>query len=366
MMDKYESIVEELIVFLESKPELKTALEDGIREAELFDIPNLTKYYEFLNDMVKLIPDDSNVDPYTNKFYWIADKVLDNKTLGKSLKQEFQNWTHEFAIRWGEFLDTTKSAEKLSTLYTDPVYSIDDYFQPPSGYLTFNQFFAREIRPGERPAADPCDPLTIVSPADSFLKGVWTIKDNQINLKGVKHSVIDLLDLENIDNKYISEDYCEKLKKKFENGLFIHSFLNVNDYHRFHVPVGGEVKDVWDIHGNVYLKVYKNKDGSLGSDKDLLGWQFYQQRGLIVIDTKHEKIGYVAVLPVGMMQVSSVVLTPRKGRTLAKGDEFGYFAFGGSDIIVMFEKQFDYDPKVSFKRKHYLQGEMIAKVIKKS
>lgn len=50
----------------------------------------------------------------------------------------------------------------------------------------------------------------------------------------------------------------------------------------------------------------------------------------------------VAVLPVGMAVVSSVILTAEEGFTLRKGEELGYFQFGGSDIVVMFEAK----PKV--------------------
>ena len=43
------------------------------------------------------------------------------------------------------------------------------------------------------------------------------------------------------------------------------------------------------------------------------------------------------MVPVGMSQVASVVLTASEGNGLAKGEEFGYFQFGGSDMILLFE-----------------------------
>ncbi len=60
-------------------------------------------------------------------------------------------------------------------------------------------------------------------------------------------------------------------------------------------------------------------------------YQIDQERGLIVIDSP--EVGLVAVLPVGMCFVSSVNLTPEVGARLQKGDEFGFFLFGGSDIV---------------------------------
>jgi len=42
-------------------------------------------------------------------------------------------------------------------------------------------------------------------------------------------------------------------------------------------------------------------------------------------------------MPIGMCQVSSVILTAEVGVTLRKGEELSYFQFGGSDIIMLFE-----------------------------
>ena len=58
---------------------------------------------------------------------------------------------------------------------------------------------------------------------------------------------------------------------------------------------------------------------------------------MIVIDSP--EVGLVAVLPVGMCFVSSVHLTPEVGARLQKGDEFGFFLFGGSDIVMLFQKR---------------------------
>ena len=55
---------------------------------------------------------------------------------------------------------------------------------------------------------------------------------------------------------------------------------------------------------------------------------------MLVLDSP---IGLVAVLPIGMAQVSSVVMTAEVGSTLHTGEGFGHFQFGGSDHIVWFE-----------------------------
>ncbi len=69
-------------------------------------------------------------------------------------------------------------------------------------------------------------------------------------------------------------------------------------------------------------------------------------------------VGLVAILPIGMAQVSSVNITAEEGVTLAKGEAFGYFLFGGSDIVMLFEPG-----RIEITARemtHYRQGEQFA------
>lgn len=85
---------------------------------------------------------------------------------------------------------------------------------------------------------------------------------------------------------------------------------------------------------------------------DHAGYQWCQTRGLIIIDTAYDKTGkpkpggghgVVAVLPIGMAQVSSVVLTVDVNTYVEKGQNISYFQFGGSDIVTVFEKKPTYE-----------------------
>ena len=92
---------------------------------------------------------------------------------------------------------------------------MNDYHVGPSGCLTFNQFFARQVRPGKRPIAERHDDAVVVSLADSVFQGSWPIQDDsQINVKGLQWSVIELL-------------AGSPHQDKFRGGLFTHSFLNI-------------------------------------------------------------------------------------------------------------------------------------------
>ena len=344
-MTEHRPIVAELAALLKSRPDLEESIKESIRTADLPDIATLQRYFQFLNEMVVLIPTDRNLNPFMCKFYYLIGQSPDGVLQADAA---FQGWTRKFAEGWGAFLDTTESAEGIKSFFSNPRYRIDDYFEAPSGWLTFNQFFARQVRPGKRPVDGRCDDGVVVSPADSVFQGQWPIADDsKITVKGLTSSVLDLLDG--------SPD-----RDKFRDGMFTHAFLDVNDYHRYHVPVGGVVKEARKIPGNAMMDVIRKSDGSFDA-VDGTGYQFTQDRGLIGIDSP---VGLVAVLPIGMAQVSSVNLTAEAGASLCKGDEFGFFSFGGSDIVTLFEAgKVRLDAKVGT---HYNQGRRIGSAIDRS
>lgn len=159
------------------------------------------------------------------------------------------------------------------------------------------------------------------------------LADSKVDIKGLEWSIEELLE-------------GSKYKDDFAYGIWIHQFLNTTDYHRQHAPVGGKVLEARVLQGATYLGVeavpiegdekgrthiVRRKLNAL----DEAGYQFQQMRGLIVIQSS---IGKVAILPMGMAQVSSIVVTAEEGTTLRKGEEISYFQFGGSDIVMVFER----------------------------
>jgi phosphatidylserine decarboxylase len=267
----------------------------------------------------------------------------------------------QYANAMGQFLDTPESISpaSLKSFLASPNYNMGDYLEPRGGWKTFNELFARNFKPGYRPIAAISGETVIVSPADSTFDGQWEIRsDSGITIKPIHWKISELLE-------------GSPYKERFNNGIFTHAFLSPADYHRQHAPVGGEVLEARVIPGQVYLEVNPKatEDGTLSlvpqrklhsphnhshshphtqdegyeshvngevtfDAPDSAGYQFCQARGLIVFDTA---IGLVAVLPMGMVQVSSIILTAEVGTTLRQGEEISYFQFGGSDIVCVFE-----------------------------
>jgi phosphatidylserine decarboxylase len=338
-METWKACVDQLQSLINDRQDLKQALEQAIAHAGYDDVRTVQDYYHFLTGFLSEIPVQRTMSADATKFHYILSCAP-----GNSLKKDeaFREWLIKFSRDHGSYLDTTESAECIDTFVNDPEYHIDDYYAGPSGWRSFNQFFARPVKPGRRPVHEPHSNNSIVSAADSVYLGCWPIDANSsIVAKGTLYSVLQLLQ----DSPY---------KEMFRGGVFTHSYLNSNDYHRFHVPVGGVIKEVRNIPGDVVVNAIKKEDGTVETT-DETGFQFTQTRGLIVIESS---IGFVAVLPIGMGHVSSVNLTVEEGAVLTKGQEFGYFCYGGSDMVMLFQTG-----RVLFTAKtgvHYKQGEKIA------
>jgi len=337
MTDKLHDIVDELQALLEANAGWELLLLDSITEAKAAALQagmadakgwpdDIEGYYTYLRKAVQTVPhQDYPRETFITlaRFYWFLDQPS-----GKKLQEHdsFNQWMHDFALQWGAFLDTPASAAGIESFKTDPAYNIWQYAEPKGGWQCFNDFFARAVKPGLRPVAGSRQDSIIVSPADCKFKSKGHITDDDtITFKHTHtYSIPELLE-------------GSPYKDRFRGGLFAHSFLGPADYHRFHAPVRGTVLECRAITGRVYLQVVINDDGEFDAPDDAdNGYEFRQERGLIIFDTP--SMGLVACLPIGMAQVSSVNMTAVEGSYLDKGDEFGFFMFGGSDIILLFEK----------------------------
>src|SRR5499425_3213273 len=240
-------VVEDLVQLLQARPDLRAALEGAIRTANLQGLRDMDSFLTYLDGFVTFVPTDHELLTAL-KYRYIVDQAPGDQL---NRDKSFIAWMKKLAEAWGQFLDTPASASGITSFVAQPNYNIGDYFEGPSGWLTFNQFFAREVKPGKRPIAEPGNDKVIVSPADATFQGKWEIDVNsKVTVKGVSWPVAKLLDGSPYQNA-------------FEHGIYTHSFLHPDAYHRYHVPVGGEIKEIRNIHGRVYMDVIRGPDGTL-------------------------------------------------------------------------------------------------------
>jgi len=180
----HQPVVEELTALLETRPDLKDALTRAIDTAGIEGIDDLDTFRRYVDELVTWIPVEREAIPRVVHLHYVI-----NQAPGDVLNEDeaFSEWMSRVARAWGEFLDSPASAAGIQSFTALPDYNVDDFFAGPSGWLTFNQFFAREIRPGKRPIADPHDDTVIVSPADAVFMGAQPIDENSaITVKGAQ------------------------------------------------------------------------------------------------------------------------------------------------------------------------------------
>ncbi|KAK4491228.1 hypothetical protein RD792_001961 [Penstemon davidsonii] len=183
---------------------------------------------------------------------------------------------------------------------------------------TFNEFFIRELKPGARPITRiECDDVA-VSAADSRLTAFKTATDSmRFWIKGRKFSIQGLLGTEVCSNAFI-------------NGSMVIFRLAPQDYHRFHVPVSGIIEKFLEIPGCLYTV------NPIAVNSKYCNVFTENKRVVALISA--EEFGKVAFVAIGATMVGSITFSRKVGDYVKKGDEFGYFSFGGSTVICVFEK----------------------------
>lgn len=342
---------------------------------------DLGEYEEYLKNFIRWIPQQSDAEAWKSDapqhryakevsdrlahFFWLTDqKVCEGDTAIAENSDAFKDWLTEFARQWGSFLDTPESFSQAildSFLKNAPEYTIEESLvdgrpNMPSGWVTFNQFFARELNAGLRPIVEPASNFTVTSPADcSFQHGYDIDEDANIPATTIKGTH----KYGNIKQLIDGSGYADA----FAGGTFVHYMLPPSAYHRFHAPVSGVVKESFVVQGKVFMQVDLEDHELKSKDAANTGYEFSQTRGVLTIDTTGEAggdLGIVAVVPVGMSHVASVVMTATKDRHIAKGEEFGYFQFGGSDIIIVFQARVK--PEIDTDTKSRKVGSVVARI----
>ena len=202
--------------------------------------------------------------------------------------------------------------------------------KPVGEYDNLLSFFIRRLKPGTRPMA--MEPDVVISPVDGTIYAAGPIDGDQLwQVKGETYSLLDFLGGD------------PEMAERFVDGGFVTIYLSPQDYHRIHVPFGGQVKQAHYIPGSLFPVnpfALRNVTRLFARNERLA--TFLETRA-----------GTMGVVKVGATIVGSVRVVygdyrtnqRRKARLdklsggprFAKGDELGRFEFG-STVILLFEK----------------------------
>ncbi|CAG7849378.1 Phosphatidylserine decarboxylase proenzyme 3 {ECO:0000303/PubMed:19286980} {ECO:0000255/HAMAP-Rule:MF_03209}; Contains: RecName: Full=Phosphatidylserine decarboxylase 3 beta chain {ECO:0000305}; Contains: RecName: Full=Phosphatidylserine decarboxylase 3 alpha chain {ECO:0000305} [Serendipita indica DSM 11827] len=223
------------------------------------------------------------------------------------------------SIKEGVKFNNPESAKGIRAFIEFHNLNVDEILDPIDSFPNFNEFFYRKLKPEARPVSDPDDPRTIVSSADCRLMAFESVGEaTRIWIKGREFTV----------GRLLGERYKDEIHK-YEGGALVIFRLAPQDYHRFHSPVDGKIGPMTYISGEYYTV----NPQAIRTQLDVYG---ENARKIVPIDSP--VFGRVFCACIGAMMVGTIVTTVNEGEEVKRGQEFGYFAFGGSTIVTIFPK----------------------------
>ncbi len=220
---------------------------------------------------------------------------------------------------FGAMQNTTRSRRKINAFIHNYDIQMDEYLPAEGGtleipYSTFNQFFIRRFKSGKRPFNTK--PNILPAFAEGRYLGYEQVRSDQVfSIKGSDLSVELILN-------------NEKWFRVFDGGPLVICRLCPVDYHRFHYPDDGILTAFYRETG----KFHSVNPIALANKKHILDTN---ERVVSILETKN--FGKLAFIEVGAMCVGKIVQTFDNSQPFKRGDEKGYFLFGGSTVIILGE-----------------------------
>lgn len=218
-----------------------------------------------------------------------------------------------FSRVYGWLMSRPGSRAKIEPFIAKYGLDVGEFAEPVAAFGSFNDFFTRRLAPAARPiCADedalvlPADGRHLVFPDLSLAKPAY-----------VKTFAFDL-------ERFLGD---QALAERYAHGSMLIARLAPIDYHRFHFPIAGTASEVKRIDGELLSVSPIGLERMTRTFLDNKRW---------VTTIESDTWGVVTFVEVGATGVGSVVHTAGAG-PVEKGQEKGYFLFGGSTVVVIFE-----------------------------
>lgn len=226
---------------------------------------------------------------------------------GTVLKKRF------ISAAYGRYMKTKASLKKIPGFIKHYQIDLAEIKRPLHSFVSFNDFFIRELKPQARPM--DTDPQHLISPADARLLAFKIDESLQLPVKGFWYNLEQL-----VDDKQLAADYT--------GGWCLIYRLAPSDYHRYHYIDDGYQEKVTVING----PLHSVNPIALRSVDHILATNY---RELTVMHTAN--FGDVVHIEVGALFVGKVVQRYNGAHKFKRGEEKGWFEFGGSTVIQLFK-----------------------------
>ena len=238
---------------------------------------------------------------------FIYGNPLGKLALWAAVKRSF------FSKWYGSRMSARSSAKKISPFISDYKLDASQFVDSLENFKSFNDFFSRKLKSSSRPIQGTDNQL--IFPADGRHIVVNDLSREQaIWAKGQSFDLKKLLG---------SADRAER----YQHGSVLISRLCPTDYHRFHFPCGGIISESELMNGYLY---------SVNPIALMRNISYLWQNKRSVTELNSDTFGKVCLLEVGATCVGGIIQTFDKGN-VRKGEEKGYFRFGGSMTMIFLE-----------------------------
>lgn len=253
-----------------------------------------------------------------------------------SLNTKLNSMIEKILNAWCDFLNTEDSLYVLNDGKTGwmceaakQLIQIDNFQHAPNqphwGFKSWNDFFTRKFKPGVRPVEEPDNNDSVNSACESTPYRICRNAQKYSNfwLKSQPYS---------LEFMFGGDDCVDQ----FVGGTVYQAYLSAHNYHRWHSPVNGVIHKAWVLKGSYYSLAPAEgvRLDELHVSQPYL--THVATRAIMLIECDNPTIGLMAFIAVGIAEVSSCVSTVQAGQRVRKGDELGYFQFGGSTHCLIF------------------------------
>ncbi|MET4692816.1 phophatidylserine decarboxylase associated domain-containing protein [Endozoicomonas lisbonensis] len=319
-------------------------------EGNILWIENYDSFFEMLNEIIATTPsfyDTSMKGMPLHSF--LAVPMATESGVALFHDAVFNQQLKKVLNAWNAYLKSSESLDKLDIYNPEKEGSWisraawkagvwdqmeHDKTRQGYGYDSWNSFFTRKFVTGARPfMGNPAIDINIGCETVP-----WRYQDNlaletKFWIKDADYSLLDLFGGQ------------KQWAELFEGGQLYQGFLSAKHYHRWNAPLDGELVRSWVQPGTYYAQRIKQKQGP--ATWNSIGAQPYlghvAARAIFIF--KHKTAGYIALIPIGMVEVSTTVIEPdmvvdegSRPVNISRGTDIGHFELGGSTYIMVFQR----------------------------
>ena len=236
---------------------------------------------------------------------WLYNNPVGEATLWALVKRKV------VSVVYGNRMDRPSSRKKIQPFVEE--FNIDMSTAQKQAFNSFNDFFTRKLKNNARPV--DINSAVTVSPADGKALAYANISNRDFIIKGYRFDIFSFLNNARLAPKYL-------------DGTLVIIRLAPFDYHRFHFPMSGSVSTLTRIDG----EYYSVNPLALRKKAEIF---CLNKREYTILS--NPLFGDVVMIEVGATMAGSIIQT-YSGNYVKKGEEKGYFKFGGSTVVLLFEK----------------------------